>query len=161
MWLPWQKNWLRAGLIMIRWSACIELIRLACEVYPRSIQQPLPCIRVPLAGNDPDVALDIRAALEQAYDAGSYDQRIDYSKPCQPPLSPEMQAWADQLVSASKQNTGWLMPGRVERNMAMSKDMAMCDSQSLNPGDPGQDSYSEFHATHGARIFQEANNVSG
>lgn len=74
------------------------------EVYPRSIQQPLPCIRVPLAGNDPDVALDIRAALEQAYDAGSYDQRIDYSKPCQPPLSPEMQTWADQLVNAAKQN---------------------------------------------------------
>lgn len=74
------------------------------EVYPRSIQQPLPRIRIPLAGNDPDVALDIRAALEQAYDAGSYDQRIDYSKPCQPPLSPEMQTWADQLVSAAKQN---------------------------------------------------------
>ena len=75
------------------------------EVYPRSIQQPLPCIRVPLAGNDPDVALDIRAALEQAYDAGSYDQRIDYSKPCQPPLSPEMQTWANQLGSSSKQMT--------------------------------------------------------
>ena len=73
------------------------------EVYPRSIQQPLPCIRVPLAGDDPDVPLDIRAALEQAYDAGSYDQRIDYSKPCQPPLSPEMQAWADQLVSSSRE----------------------------------------------------------
>ena len=72
------------------------------EVYPRGIQQPLPRIRVPLAGPDPDVALDIRAALEQAYDAGSYDQRIDYSKPCQPPLSPDMQTWADQLVSSSK-----------------------------------------------------------
>ena len=75
------------------------------EVYPRTIQQPLPCIRVPLAANDPDVALDIRAALEQAYDAGSYDQRIDYAKPCQPSLSPEMQAWADQLLSASKRTT--------------------------------------------------------
>ncbi len=73
------------------------------EVYPRSLKQPLPCIRIPLAGDDPDVPLDIRAALEQAYDAGSYDQRVDCSKPCQPPLSPEMQTWADQLVSSPKQ----------------------------------------------------------
>ncbi len=62
------------------------------EVYPRSIQQPLPCIRIPLAGNDPDVGLEIRAALEQAYDAGRYDQRIDYAQPCQPPLSADIQA---------------------------------------------------------------------
>lgn len=61
------------------------------EVYPRSIRQALPCIRIPLAGNDPDVGLSIRAALEQAFDAGSYEQRIDYSKPCQPPLSADVE----------------------------------------------------------------------
>ena len=72
------------------------------EVYPRSIQQPLPCIRIPLAGNDPDVGLEIRAALEQAYDAGSYDQRIDYAQPCQPPLSADIQAWVNQLVEHRK-----------------------------------------------------------
>lgn len=49
--------------------------------------------------------VEIRAALEQAYDAGSYDQRIDYTKPCQPPFSPVMQTWADQLVSSSKKTT--------------------------------------------------------
>ena len=73
------------------------------EVYPRSIRQALPCIRIPLAGNDPDVGLDIRAALEQAYDAGSYGQRIDYSQPCQPPLSADNQAWVGQLVEQAKQ----------------------------------------------------------
>ncbi len=72
------------------------------EVYPRSIRQALPCIRIPLAGNDPDVGLDIRAALEQAYDAGSYDQRIDYSQPCQPPLSADVEVWVRQLVDRSK-----------------------------------------------------------
>ena len=75
------------------------------EVYPRSIRQALPCIRIPLAGNDPDVGLDIRAALEQAYDSGSYDQRIDYSQPCQPPLADEVQVWAGQLVEQSKQKS--------------------------------------------------------
>ena len=72
------------------------------EVYPRSIRQALPCIRVPLAGNDPDVGLDIRAALGKAYDAGSYDQRIDYSQPCQPPLSADDQVWMGQLVEQAQ-----------------------------------------------------------
>lgn len=72
------------------------------EVYARSLSQPLPRIRIPLAGDDPDVRLDIRAALEKAYDAGSYDQRIDYTQPCQPPLSEARQAWVRELVAAQK-----------------------------------------------------------
>lgn len=69
------------------------------EVYPRTVRQPLPRIRTPLAGDDPDVLLDIRAALEQAYDAGDYCRRIDYRAPCEPPLDPEDQAWADALTA--------------------------------------------------------------
>jgi hypothetical protein len=68
------------------------------EVYPRTVRQPLPRVRVPLAGEDPDVKLDLRAALEQAYEAGSYGERIDYHAPCEPPLDREDQAWADELV---------------------------------------------------------------
>jgi hypothetical protein len=70
------------------------------EVYPRTVRQPLPWIRVPLAGGDSDVQLDIRAALEQAYEAGSYRERINYDAPCQPPLDPEDQAWANELIRA-------------------------------------------------------------
>jgi hypothetical protein len=68
------------------------------EVYRRTVRQPLPRIRVPLAGDDPDVRVDIRAALEQAYEAGSYRDRIDYHVPCEPPLDREDQAWADELM---------------------------------------------------------------
>ncbi|MFW6170331.1 MAG: DUF4058 family protein [Planctomycetota bacterium] len=71
------------------------------EVYPHTVRQPLPRIRVPLAGDDPDVTLDIRAALEQAYEAGGYSQRLDYTAPCKPPLPPDDQAWADQLIRLS------------------------------------------------------------
>lgn len=67
------------------------------EIYPRKLQEPLPRIRIPLAGNDPDIGLDIRAGLEQAYIAGSYGQRIDYSKPCEPELTSEQQTWASGL----------------------------------------------------------------
>ncbi len=73
------------------------------EVYPLTVRQPLPRIRIPLAGDDPDVRLDIRAGLEQAYEAGSYRDRIDYHAACQPPLSPDDQAWADQLIQAAEQ----------------------------------------------------------
>ncbi len=68
------------------------------EVYPRTVRQPLPRIRIPLAGDDPDVGLDVRAALQQAYAAGSYAERIDYTQPCQPSLSKEDQAWADEQI---------------------------------------------------------------
>jgi hypothetical protein len=68
------------------------------EVYPRTVRQPLPWIRVPLSGDDPDAQLDIRAALEQAYEAGSYRNRVRYDEPCQPPLSLEDQAWANACI---------------------------------------------------------------
>jgi len=72
------------------------------EVYSWTVRQPLPRIRVPLAGDDPDVKLDIRAALEQAYEAGSYGERIDYHAPCEPPLERDDQAWAEELIRSSE-----------------------------------------------------------
>lgn len=73
------------------------------EIYPRTVRQPLPRIRIPLAGDDADVPLDIRAALEQAYEAGSYRDRIDYRSACQPPLPSDDQAWADDLIQTAEQ----------------------------------------------------------
>jgi hypothetical protein len=70
------------------------------EVFPRTVRQPLPRIPIPLAGDDPDVRLDLRAALEQAYEAGGYGQRIDYRAPCEPPLEPDDQRWVEQLAAA-------------------------------------------------------------
>jgi hypothetical protein len=71
------------------------------EVYPRILRQPLPWIRVPLSGDDPDAQLDIRAALEQAYEAGSYRDRLCYDAPCEPPLDHEDQAWANDLIQTA------------------------------------------------------------
>src|SRR5262249_35341574 len=68
------------------------------ELYPASLRRKLPRILIPLAGNDPDVKLEIQDVLAQTYDAGSYRDRIDYSKPCVPRLRPEDQAWADELI---------------------------------------------------------------
>lgn len=71
------------------------------DVYARTVYQRLPRIRIPLVGDDPDVPLDLQSALEQAYEAGSYRERIAYDSPCEPPLDREAQAWADELIRTS------------------------------------------------------------
>ena len=67
------------------------------DLYPRRLRERLPRIRIPLAGDDPDVPLDIQAALTRVYDAGSYRDRINYDSPSQPPLESDDQSWANQL----------------------------------------------------------------
>lgn len=70
------------------------------EAYPTLLRQRLPRIRVPLAEGDPDVTLDVQAAVERVYDAGGYRARIDYEKPCEPPLAEADQKWAGELARA-------------------------------------------------------------
>ena len=39
-------------------------------LYPVDLKEPLPCIPVPLAGQDPDVLLDLQIAASRAYQGG-------------------------------------------------------------------------------------------
>jgi hypothetical protein len=55
-----------------------------------------------LAGDDPDVPLNIQAAIEQVYQAGSYRDRIDYTRPCLPPLTETDHAWAHEKIAAAE-----------------------------------------------------------
>lgn len=71
------------------------------ELYLRKLRDPLASIRIPLAGDDPDVKLDLQAALNRAWEAGGYRVRVNYSAPCVPPLSPDDQAWADERIRAA------------------------------------------------------------
>lgn len=68
------------------------------ELYPRRLPQRLPRIAIPLTGKDRDVVLDVQKVIEQAYEAGSYADRLDYRRPCNPPLSKADQAWANQQI---------------------------------------------------------------
>ncbi len=68
------------------------------DLYPRRLRERLPRIRIPLADEDPDIPLDLQAALARVHEAGSYRDRINYQSPCQPPLEAEDQTWADALV---------------------------------------------------------------
>lgn len=68
------------------------------DLHPRSLRDRLPRFNIPLAGDDPDVPLDLQAAINQVYEAGSYGDRINYKGGCRPPLSAGDQAWADEQV---------------------------------------------------------------
>ena len=70
------------------------------ELYPRELRERLPRLNIPLEDDDPDVVLDLQAAFEQVYIGGRDARRIRYDQPCDPPLSPEQQAWADERIKA-------------------------------------------------------------
>jgi hypothetical protein len=67
-------------------------------VWPIHLPEALPNISVPLADPDESARLDLQAALHQVYDAANYGKYIYESQP-QPPLSPELAAWAAGIVA--------------------------------------------------------------
>jgi hypothetical protein len=71
-------------------------------LYPISLHEPLPCLPVPLAGDDPDIPLDLQIAAQEVYRRALYSRMVDYSlPPPEPPLSNEDMAWLDrQLCTA-------------------------------------------------------------
>ncbi len=72
------------------------------EIYRRGVRDPLPRnVRIPLAEGDFDVTLDLQAVLEKTYEVGLSRNRLHYDRPCIPRLSPDDQAWADELIRAA------------------------------------------------------------
>jgi hypothetical protein len=76
-------------------------LRRLLEFYRCPRRERLPVFGVPLRRGEPDAALDLQALVDQCYERGRYDRKIDYSKPPEPPLPPEDLAWARGIVSAS------------------------------------------------------------
>jgi len=66
--------------------------------WPIQLPDPLPKVPVPLLAGDPDVVLDLQAALNSVYDAFNYDLTIDYTRPPNFPLRPEEAAWAQERL---------------------------------------------------------------
>ena len=74
--------------------------RTRVELFPRQLRNPLPTFGLPLVAPDPDVALDLQAALDRVYEEGSYMLRINYDQPCIPILSATDQSWVGERWSA-------------------------------------------------------------
>lgn len=70
------------------------------DVWPVQLRQPLPVVPIPLLRSDPDVALDLGAAVSAVYDRVGYRYRIDYGQPPPPPpLTGDEARWLDQLLT--------------------------------------------------------------
>jgi hypothetical protein len=72
------------------------------EIWPLSLREPIKPVPVPLRHPDPPVALDLGAALHEAYRRARYDLQVDYrADPPPPALAPDDAAWlAAQLQAA-------------------------------------------------------------
>jgi Protein of unknown function (DUF4058) len=68
------------------------------EVWPVAMRQRLPRVRVPLAGDDPDLVLDLQPILDRCYADGGYDQWLDYRDDPYVSLKAEDSAWASALL---------------------------------------------------------------
>ena len=68
------------------------------EVWAIMLRQRLPCIAVPLAAGDADVALDLQMIFNRCYDAAGYARRLDYTREPVVPLAGEDATWAGVLL---------------------------------------------------------------
>jgi hypothetical protein len=75
--------------------------RLATDVWPIILDQPLPEVPVPLLPGDADAKLDLQQALTNVYDQSGLRYMIDYSQSPEVPLSPEQAAWVDEHLRAA------------------------------------------------------------
>jgi len=83
--------------------------RTGYQLYPRTLAQPLPRFRCPLATGDDDVVVNLQAVLERTYEFGGYQDLLRYDQPCIPPLSAENQAWSNRLIQEK-----WKPPEAME-----------------------------------------------
>lgn len=69
--------------------------------WPLTIRDPLPPIPIPLDPGVADVTISLQECLLPVYEAGRYEEDIDYSQaPPPPPMSEEDAAWVRNKVAA-------------------------------------------------------------
>ena len=74
---------------------------LHAEVWAIGLRERLPILPVPLRVPDPDVPLDMQAALDTVYDEARYALTLNYAEaPPDPPLSSDDVAWITECIHA-------------------------------------------------------------
>ena len=68
--------------------------------YESPLAHRLPPIPIPLAGDDPDVQLDLQQAFTSVYDRGGYDYSLDYTRKLRPALREGDDEWVQQMLIA-------------------------------------------------------------
>ena len=73
------------------------------EVWTIGLREPLPTVPVPLLPPDPDVPLQLQAAVEACFGLVGYERLLDYTQPPPPPaLDADELAWVRAGVEAWK-----------------------------------------------------------
>lgn len=84
---------------------CIALTRANAkqlEIWAIALPSRLPIVPVPLDDPDPDVPLDLQAALSSVYEEAAYDLSLNYNQPPPPPtLEPKDSAWLQSQIQAA------------------------------------------------------------
>lgn len=70
------------------------------EVYPCSMREPLPVIRVPLRPGDPDVPLALQPFIDRVYRTGRY-WKLDHRRKVSPPWRAKDATWVDERLKAA------------------------------------------------------------
>ena len=71
------------------------------SLWPIRLRDGLPTIPIPLRAPHADLRLDLQAILHRIYDAAGYEKFIYDGDPV-PPLRPDDEAWARQLLAAKR-----------------------------------------------------------
>ena len=73
------------------------------EMWPIQLTERLPTVPVPVLEPDPDVPLDLEAALASVYERGGFARKIDYGlPPPPPPLSAGEATWVEAVLRESR-----------------------------------------------------------
>lgn len=68
------------------------------EVRLFRVRQPIPAFPVPLRREEPEPTLELNRVFHDLYDRAGYGLVIDYSRPPNPPLRHDDDAWMDALL---------------------------------------------------------------
>jgi hypothetical protein len=72
------------------------------ELFPFGLDDPLPCISVPLRQTQDEVLLDLQHVFDRSYDTGPYELgAVEYSEPPPVPLNDDELAWVPERVVAA------------------------------------------------------------
>ena len=72
------------------------------QVWPLPLRAPLPAVPVPLLPPDPDVPLDMQAAVQACCDLVGYERLLDYTNlPPLPEFTVEDTVWIDEILRAA------------------------------------------------------------
>ncbi|MCI0360816.1 MAG: DUF4058 family protein [Planctomycetaceae bacterium] len=76
--------------------------RPVAEGFEWTLQQRLPRIPIPLAGDDPDAILDLQRALDVVYHSAGYDYALEYNEPLDIEVRPASRDWIEETLRTKR-----------------------------------------------------------